>query len=333
MSNKAIVQDGYNKEDPLGSVKMVTRPIPQAGSGQVVVRMTMRPVNPTDFISLRNGLIGGEGKDRVFGSEGCGVIHEVGSDVKSVQKGQRVVTITGLEVFKGNGAFQEYILLDEKLVWAVPDDMSDEVACQFVINPWTTYSMLKDLEVPKGEYMIQSAANSTLGKQVITLAKHWGIKTINIVRRKEAVAELKALGADEVIVSTEEDVVARVKEITGGKGAYGALDAVSGTMTGTLAASLRSKGMIFVYGVLSGTTITVSTLDLWRDIKFDGWIIYNNIMPSAEKSHAVAAEVYPLVQQGIIPVAKSEKYAFEDFKKAMELAEKAGAEKKFLLVS
>ncbi|KAG0563989.1 hypothetical protein KC19_8G074000 [Ceratodon purpureus] len=333
MSNKAIVQDGYNKEDPLGSVKLVTRPIPKAGSGQVVVRMTMRPVNPTDFISLRNGLIGGEGQDRVFGSEGCGVVHEVGSDVKSVQKGQRVVTITGLEVFKGNGAFQEYILLDEKLVWAVPDDMSDEAACQFVINPWTTYAMLKDLEVPKGEYMIQSAANSTLGKQVITLAKHWGIKTINIVRRKEAVAELKALGADEVIVSTEEDVVARVKEITGGKGAYGALDAVSGTMTGTLAASLRSKGMIYVYGVLSGTTITVSTLDLWRDIKFDGWIIYNNIMPSAEKSHAVAAEVYPLVQQGVIPVAKSEKFAFEDFKKAMELAEKVGGEKKILLVS
>jgi trans-2-enoyl-CoA reductase len=266
------------------------------------------------------------------------VIHEfwwaqVGEGVKSVRKGQRVVAITGLEVFKGNGAFQEYILLDEKLVWPVPDDMSDEAAAQFVINPWTSYSMLKDLQVPKGEYVIQSAANSTLGKQVILLAKHWGIKTINIVRRSEAKAELKALGADQVISSADEDVVARVKEITGGKGAWGALDAVSGSTTATLAASVRDGGQVFVYGVLGGTSLSISTLDLWRDVKFSGWIIYNNVMPSAEKSHAVAAEVAPLVKQGVIPVAKCERFAFEDYKKALEIAEKVGGSKKIMLVS
>lgn len=244
-----------------------------------------------------------------------------------------MVAITGLEVFKGNGAFQDYILLDEKLVWPVPDGMSDDAAAQFVINPWTTYSMLKDLEAPKGEYIIQSAANSALGKQVISLAKHWGIKTINIVRRSEAKAELKALGADEVICSTDEDVVARAKEITGGKGAWGALDAVSGIMTQTLAACVRDGGQIFIYGVLGGTTLSMGTLDLWRGVKISGWIIYKTIMPSAEKSHAVAAEVATLVEQGVIPVAKCEKYAVEDYKKAMEVAEKAGGAKKILLVS
>jgi NADPH:quinone reductase-like Zn-dependent oxidoreductase len=76
MSNKAIVQDGYNKEDPLSTVKLVSKPIPTAGPGQVVVRMTMRPINPTDFISLRNGLVGGNGSG-IFGSEGCGVVHQV----------------------------------------------------------------------------------------------------------------------------------------------------------------------------------------------------------------------------------------------------------------
>jgi NADPH:quinone reductase-like Zn-dependent oxidoreductase len=331
-TNRAIIQDGYNKDDPLATVKMITKPVPKAGPGQVVVCMTLRPINPTDFISLRNGTVGGNGKG-VFGSEGCGVIHEVGSGVSSVRKGQRVVAITGLEVFKGNGSFQDYILLDENLVWPVPEGMDEEVACQFVINPWTSYSMLKDLKVPKGEYVIQSAANSTLGKQVITLAKHWGIKTINLVRREEAKAELLALGADEVIVSSSEDVVSRVKEITGGKLAYGALDAVSGTTAGTLAASVRSGGDVFVYGVLSGTTIMVSTFDLWRGIKFTGWIIYNNVMPSAEKSHAVAKEVAPLVMQGILPVAKCETYKLEEFKQAMERAEDVGAAKKILLAS
>jgi NADPH:quinone reductase-like Zn-dependent oxidoreductase len=153
VTNRAIIQDGFNKEDPLGTVKLITKPVPKAGPGQVVVRMTLRPINPTDFIALRNGVVGGNGKG-AFGSEGCGVVHEVGSGVNSVRKGQRVVAITGLEVNKGNGSFQDYILLDEKLVWPVPEDMDEEVACQFVINPWTSYSMLKDLQVPKGEYMI-----------------------------------------------------------------------------------------------------------------------------------------------------------------------------------
>lgn len=250
-----------------------------------------------------------------------------------MRKGQRVVATTTLEVFKGNGAFQEYILLKEKLVWPVPDDMSDEAAAQFVINPWTSYSMLKDLQVPKGEYIIQSAANSTLGKQVILLAKHWGIKTINIVRRSEAKAELKALGADQVISSADEDVVARVNEITGGKGAWGALDAVSGSMPAMLAASLRDGGQLFIYGKLSGTNFTFSTVDLWRDVKVSPWIIYSKVMLSAEKNQTVAAEVAPLMKQGVIQVTKCERFAFEDFKKALEAAQKAGSSKKIMLVS
>ncbi len=58
----------------------------------------------------------------------------------------------------------------EELVWAVPDSISDEAAAQFVINPWTLYGMLTDLKVPKGEYILQTAAGSVLGRQVIQLA-------------------------------------------------------------------------------------------------------------------------------------------------------------------
>jgi trans-2-enoyl-CoA reductase len=332
MANKAIVQDGYNKEDPLSTVKIVSKPIPTVGPGQVVVRMTMRPINPTDFISLRNGLVGGNGSG-IFGSEGCGVVHQVGEGVKSVRKGQRVVAITGLEVFKGNGAFQEYILLDEKLVWPVPDDMSDEAAAQFVINPWTSYSMLKDLQVPKGEYVIQSAANSTLGKQVILLAKHWGIKTINIVRRSEAKAELKALGADQVISSADEDVVARVKEITGGKGAWGALDAIAGSMTQTLASCVRDGGQIFVYGRLSGNVVSIDVMDLLdRNVQVAGWML-SSVLNDPVRREAYAAEVGALMIDGVIPVPRDEKYDLRDFKSALARADGAGSSFKVMLAS
>lgn len=75
--------------------------------------------------------------------------------------------------------------------------------------------MLKELNATAGEWVIQSAAGSTLGRQFIAMAKHLGLKTINVVRRADAVAELKAAGADEVLVYGVDDVSKRAMEITG----------------------------------------------------------------------------------------------------------------------
>jgi NADPH:quinone reductase-like Zn-dependent oxidoreductase len=91
--------------------------------------------------------------------------------------------------------------------------------------------MIEILQVPKGEYVIQSAAASVFGRMFIQLAKHKGIKTINLVRRDSQIEELKAIGADEVINYTKEDVVDRVKQLTGGKLAYAGIDCVCGDMT------------------------------------------------------------------------------------------------------
>jgi trans-2-enoyl-CoA reductase len=254
--------------------------------------------------------------------------------VKSLHKGQRVIPFTAEGSQTGNGSFQKFVAIDADFVWPVPDYLSDEVAAQFVINPWTSDSLLKDLQVPKGQYVVQSPAGSVLGKQVIALAKHDGIKTINIVRRAAQKAELKALGADEVISSSDEDVVARVKEITGGKGAWGGLDAVSGASTGTIASSVRAEGQVFLYGVLAGYDATVSAVDLlFRRVDVKGWVLYTKVMNQPEKCQALAPEVAPLVRDGIIPVAEVRKYDLTDFKQALAKAEEPGVTGKIFLVS
>ena len=74
MANVAIVQDGYNQEDPLSTLKIVTKPIPQPARRQVVVHIKLRPINPTDFITLR---LGGIAQGGTCGSEGVGIVHEV----------------------------------------------------------------------------------------------------------------------------------------------------------------------------------------------------------------------------------------------------------------
>lgn len=68
------------------------------------------------------------------------------------------------------------------------------VALCLQINPMTVYGMLHEQNIPKGEFLLQTAATSVLGRQMISLAKHYGIQTINIVRREEAVKELKSIG-------------------------------------------------------------------------------------------------------------------------------------------
>lgn len=218
-------------------------------------------------------------------------------------------------------------------MWPVPVEMSYEQDAQFVINPWTAYVMLNKLQpVPKGGYIIQTAAGSTLGKQVISLANHYGMQLINIVRRPEQRAELRALGAHhEVICSVEEDVVARVKEITAGRGAWAALDAVPGDMTQTLASSLQEGGLIFVYGKLGGFSSTVNVADLFRSVSVTGFNNWNTLK-DFKKREACAAEVAPLVISDVIPFAEVEKYDLTDFKLAMERAEERGLPRKVLLV-
>lgn len=329
MSNVAIVQEGLIPEDPSSTLKLVTLPIPKAAPGEVVVHISMRHIHIYDFFILSQGVHNG-----TPGCEGFGIVHEVGEGVTKFHKGQRVYPHTSATAWAGNGSWQQYILLAAELVWPVPDAMSDEQATQFVINPWTSYSLLKQLQpVPPGEFVVQTAAGSSVGKQLSSLAKHWSAQMINIVRRPEQKAELLALGDHhQVICSSEEDVVARVKAITSGRGAWAALDAVSGTMTQTLGSSLRDGGRIIVYGFLGGTVSSVNVMDLLRGVSLTGFNL-GSVIKEFESREACAAEVAPLVIDGILPVADVEKFELTDFKRALARAKEPGHSSHVLLVN
>jgi len=244
--------------------------------------------------------------------------------VTTVVKGQRVVPFVQVEnLSKGQGTWQEYVAVRGDLVWVVPDSISDVAAAQFVINPWTVYGMLSDIQIPKGEYVLQTAAGSALGRQLIKLAKHWDIKTINLVRRKEQKEELKALGADEVISTNDEDVVTRVKEITGGKLAYGGLDAVGGELTKQVCASVRDGGQVFVYGVLSGWDVTVGMGDLFRRVHLTAWTLFRDLA-IPERRRVFIHDVSKLIEDKIIEPNVGETYDLADFQLAIKKSEEVG---------
>jgi NADPH:quinone reductase len=230
-------------------------PTPEPGAGQVRVRMRLSPINPSDLMTVR-GLYGRlPALPATPGFEGVGVIDAVGpgwlAKLRGLKPGKRVAVLNGQ-----GGNWQEQVVLSARFVVPVPDDLPDEQVAAFFVNPATVLVMTERvLQVSRGAWFMQTAAGSALGRMVIRLGQHAGFRTINIVRRKELAAELKALGADEVLSSAEDNIVTRVQEITNGAMVPYAIDAVGGPGVIDLLQALAPQGRLLVYGTLSGETI------------------------------------------------------------------------------
>ncbi|CAM6129999.1 unnamed protein product [Calypogeia fissa] len=334
MAINRAVQPSKPKGEPLDNYVLNTLPKPTASPKNVVVRIVLRPVNPSDLITSRWGTWAHlDLRTIVGGSEGTGIVHEVGKGVTKVTVGQRVIPLTwSLYYSQGYGLWRDYVEVPEIDLVPVPDDMPDEVAAQFLINPWTAYGMLNRLQVPKDDYLVQTAAGSVLGRQIISLAKHYGIKTINVVRRDEQIQELKNVGADYVINSKKEDLKARVMAITKGKGAYAALDAVATESTRLVASSVRDGGQVLVYGALSGNMVTLDLADLIRNVSVAFFLVtdYKHDLPQREKTVKAVME---LLSKKIIYPTTGKTFQLEEFKEAIMETEREARGGKVLLAS
>ena len=188
------------------------------------------------------------------GFEGVGIVDEVGPGlIGRFVKGKRVVAINSQ-----GGNWAEYAVIPARQARPVPDDIPDDQAAAYFVNPATVLAMARHiLAVPKGEWLLQSAAGSTLGRMIIKLGKHDGFKTLNVVRRREAKDEIQKLGGDAVISSSDGAIDQQVGQITGGKGVRYAIDPVGGQTGTEVFRSLGENGRLILYGTLSAEPIAV----------------------------------------------------------------------------
>lgn len=332
---RAIVQTVFPGSNPAESLSLVSKEKPRPSPRNVLVRMIASAVNPIDLIYIRDGSLRRfENKGAVHGSEGVGVVAEIGEAVTSCRVGERVIPLLFWKYYcdRGEGGWQDYVEVAEEDVVPVPDTMSDAVAAQFVINPWTMYGMLLDLQIPKGKYLLQTAAGSVLGRQCIQLAKHWDIKTINIVRRDELKNELIAIGADEVINSEKEDIAMRVKEITNGEGAYAGIDAVGGVLFKVVARNVRDKGTVFIYGTLGSSDVVVGIDDLMREVKVSWWNL-NAFAEDEDNKKKCISDMLKLMDQKVITPLAGRTFTLDEFGKAIIESEKYARGGKILLIN
>ncbi|KAK9808716.1 hypothetical protein WJX72_002434 [[Myrmecia] bisecta] len=324
----------YNFDVPADAIEVGKLDIPQPGEKEVLIRLILRPVNPADIFSIQGVYPGFRPSSlpAVPGLEGVGLVDRNGPGASKFEVGQRVVAVPWRAV-EGLGTWQQYVVVPESSLLAVPQSLTDETAAQFFVNPVTAYGFLESFNAPQGEYILQSAAGSVLGRQLIQMAKHRGVRTINVVRREEQKQELKDLGADEVICSTTEDVVKRVMEITGGKGAFGAVDPVGGETTGKLLSSLRHGGALYIYGAMEAFTFTCSIPDVLFQNKIVAgfWLgVWLASLPPSRKQQ-VLEEVMKLLEGGVVTPFHGRTFELEHAKEAVaHTQEKARGGKAFL---
>jgi NADPH:quinone reductase-like Zn-dependent oxidoreductase len=323
--------------EPSEVLHLQTRPIPEPGPGQVRIRVIAVPVEASDLHTVRGRYGFTPEFPTVPGIESVGVIDELGSGTDGLTVGLRVVTI-GV-----TGTWQEYVVADAGRVLPVPVGMSDSTAAQILSNPLTAVILTGDvLDVRPGEWLLQTAAGSTVGQLVIQLGAHVGFNTINVVRRRSAVKDILAMGGTAVICTEDEELRERVAEIAGRDGVSKAIDCVSGQVGADVSRALAPHGELIVYGALSThrqtdpekLTIPIFARSLIYETKTvrGFWLFRWFTETPGDRMVATINRTVQLADSGVLRVPEGQPIQLENFSEAVYLAEAPAHGGKPLLV-
>src|SRR5258708_22243923 len=217
--------------------------IPDVGApaeGEVVIALEASPINMSDLLMI-SGRYGYRPQlPSVMGTEGVGRVIAVGSSVRHLKQGDRTL------VPYPAPAWAERIRVDASRLRPLPNGDVNQLA-MLGINPPTAYLLLTDfVALASGAWVIQNRANSGVGRALIPIAESLGLKTVNVVRREDVVAELKAIGGDVVLVDGP-DLGKRVAAETGKAPIGLAVDWARDTATTDTPGCLAEQGAHLFY--------------------------------------------------------------------------------------
>jgi NADPH:quinone reductase-like Zn-dependent oxidoreductase len=240
---------------------------------------------------------------------------------------------------RGTGNWSDHTVIPARQAIPLSSKLPLEQAAMFFVNPATAYVMTRQvLQVPPGGWLLQTAAGSALGRMVIRLGKHFGFKTINIVRRAEQVQDLTSLGADEVLVfdGTEhqrDNVRKQVFERTQNQGVRWAIDPVGGETGSAVISCLGQGGRLLVYGTLDDQPLSFSPRQLMTvSSRVEGfwlsrWMEGLGLLGKLK----LVRNITKLMLAGILVSVVGETYSLVDIANAVRQSEKPGRGGKVLL--
>ncbi len=235
-------------------------PDPVAGEGEVLIELRAASLNHLD-LWIRKGLPSVP-KPRILGADGAGIRVDSGERVvinPGVEHGERISVIGE----HSDGTHAELVAVPEPNVYPLPDDISFETAAAFPLVFETAYRMLVTRAgLEEGEWVLLWGIGSGVSTAGLAIAKALGARTIVTSSSDEKLAAALELGADAAVNHATEDVVARVKELTGG-GAHIVVDHVGADTWSRSLNSARVGGRIAVCGATSGPNPPAELHRVW----------------------------------------------------------------------
>jgi NADPH:quinone reductase len=325
--SRALVFDQLG--DPALVLKVKDGPLPTPGGGEVRVRMLAAPINPSDLMFIQ-GIYGRRPElPATPGFEGAGIVEEAGPGLLGrMRVGKRVAVLHGL-----GGTWQEHAIVPARQVVPVPSALPDEQVASFFVNPATALIMTKSiLRIPRDRWLLQSAAGSALGRMIIQLGKHYGFRTMNVVRRREQAEELKALGGDAVICTQNEQIEERVRELTKGEGVPYAIDCVGGDTGSAMVRSLGQRGRMIVYGTLANEPLNFdSRILLTGQKRLEGfWLSEWTREQGTVTMLRLFRKLAALLTNRVIATETGKSFSIDQYAEATKLAAEPGHKGKIL---
>ena len=300
--------------------------VAEPGADEALVRLLAAPINPADLNVIEGKYPIRPPLPGVPGVEGAGVVAAVGAAVENVRAGDRVL------LPHGYGAWREAGVVKADALVPVPPGITKEQAAMLRINPATALRMLRDfVKLKAGDWVLQNAANSAVGRAVIQLARANGWRTVNVVRRAELIGELKALGADAVLVDGD-DLPEQISAATGGAPLHLALNSVGGDSALRLAKALAPSGTIVTFGAMSRQPLRIPNgLVIFQDLRWRGfWISHWYRKAPPEAVAALFAELFSLAQRGVLHTPVERIYPLTEVSAALAHAARSGRAGKIL---
>jgi trans-2-enoyl-CoA reductase len=309
-SIRAIVYEAHGKPEEVLSLRAA--PLREPATGEALVRMLAAPINPADLNQI-------EGKypikfplPAVPGFEGAGVVEAV-HGVPDPAIGARVILPHDL------GTWREKAVVAADKLTVVPNDIAPEQAAMLKINPITAWRLLHDfVRLEPGDWVIQNAANSGVGRAVIAICRERGWKTLNVVRRPELIEELQAAGADVVLLDNDE-LREAAAEATGRAAIRLGINQVGGESALRLAKVVAPEATIVTIGAMSLRSLTIPNgLLIFKNLTFTGFWVnkwYEQATP-AQRAETFQSLI-DLARRGLLHTPVEQTFSLDEFARAV----------------
>lgn len=322
---KQIVYERFGP--PSVVTKCLDVPDPPAPSAwEITVAMDAFPINPSDLAMIHGQYGVVHQPPSTIGMEGVGTVAAVGRSVQTFDIGDRVLLLA-------NNNWATHRKVPASLAVKVPRELDPLQLSMLKVSGMTAHWILSQIEpLGEGQFLVQNAPLSAVGRYVIQLAKANGIRTVNLVRRADQLADVERIGGD-INLLDEDGVDQKLRAVLHGQPIKLGMDAVAGESTNRIAACLSDGATIVNYGMLSMERCQIDPAHtIFRDIRLEGfWLskVLNRLPAQDRETHIVQLVEY--LRNQIIVGKIDSVYPIDKINDAIRRAEQPGRRGKVLI--